>query len=212
MKNNIPICIFVPWTKEVGVSIKTENKWWQERAAKVSNNPAFFQILHWTGHPLPELLSFHIEGKIYIVGHGGAGKDIVSPAGITSPHILTAREVGERLIQSGLKPEFKGSLKCFTCSSASPIDAANGQESFAQLFADFMVSNGYTNCAFQGYTKSISSRANSDGHKKAGERASFLCIPLPWNTSVGTAKEYRASIKGRYNQDYEMKSKERTQV
>jgi hypothetical protein len=110
-----------------------------------------------------------LAGQVYIRGHGNPGDpEIQIGRGGQRVH---AKEVGLRLIKSGLSRKFSGEIKCYNCHSAE-ADPAAGKVAFAQLLADFMSSKGYKLCTYQGYAGQLDSfhKAGSTGtHKYSRE-------------------------------------------
>ncbi|WP_284321298.1 hypothetical protein [Dyella acidisoli] len=74
--------------------------------------------------------------------------------------VLTAKEVFNRLKQSGLKESFEGKIKCYNCHSAE------GYPCFAEALADEFEAAGYTRCRIYGYRGALSSKYDGvKGHK-----------------------------------------------
>ncbi|MDB5313963.1 MAG: hypothetical protein JWO38_8165 [Gemmataceae bacterium] len=122
------------------------------------------------GSPDPFLAAM-IDGQIYIRGHGMPG--FVSIEAARGAERLHYTEVVDRLIQSGLRREFCGAIKCYNCHSAEfpekdNPDPEQGKEPFAQMVANELYARGYKLCKFYGYIGSIDSnvKAGSSGTHK----------------------------------------------
>lgn len=91
-------------------------------------------------------------GYIYILGHGAAGYGNIADIDENGAIELSAAEVANRLIDSGLSTAFSGKIKCFNCNSSAE---GNGKPAFAKIFADEMRKRKYSNCQYFGYNRSI---------------------------------------------------------
>lgn len=88
---------------------------------------------------------------------------------------LKASDVVTRLIESGLKKEFAGTIKCYNCHSAE------GPKNFATALEKELTERGYKKCRIYGYTGAVSSMY--DGEYKTS------------NAPVGRARDARVEIK-----------------
>jgi hypothetical protein len=103
--------------------------------------------------------------QVYVRGHNDAtlGTGIQVARGGS---VLSAAEVGQRLIASGLKTRFQGKIKCYNCHSGEKF--AGYKSSFAQALADYLYNHGYKNCSYYGYEGALDSfyKAGSQGTHK----------------------------------------------
>lgn len=111
-----------------------------------------FKVIVYKPKTKSENLKKMQTGQIYILGHGAAGygsiADIDGKGGVE----LTATQVADRLIESGLSTAFSGKIKCYNCHSST---AGETGPAFAKLFADEMRSRQYEHCQYFGYDSSV---------------------------------------------------------
>jgi len=98
---------------------------------------------------------------IRIVGHGEAGSHKIScdEAGSNG---LSYEAVFDRLVTSGLKRSFAGTIDCHSCSSGVPRP---GSQSFAAKLANHLRLNGYLLISVVGYFGDL----NADYHDNGGK-------------------------------------------
>jgi hypothetical protein len=205
MKVTERILVFVPWNRKTGGSFGNDVDLWRNRALSTygkekSDSDEFFQVVYYENDgPIAAVRSVPLNAKIYICGHGGPGKNVVSPGSIKHSEVLTGALVGKRLRVAGLSVDFAGKIKCFNCNSATAVDGHDNYEgTFAREFADYMVSNGYTKASFQGYTASVKPPIRQDGRKIAA-RKNWTRI---FYSTVGKPRDHRANIQGTVEKKY----------
>jgi len=121
------------------------------------------------------LLGLTGSSQIYVRGHCLVGSPTVFSKSTGNPHgHLKFNEVADRLIDTGLRVDFSGKIKCYNCHSAEGIVP------FAQLFADYLYDKGYKQCTYYGYEGALESLPDTDGHK--------------YSTAGGRASKYRTQI------------------
>jgi hypothetical protein len=100
------------------------------------------------------------DGQIYIQGHGMPGQTSIEMG--RGGGYITAQQVVDKLITSGLPKTFFGKIKCYNCHSAE--EGAKREPAFAQVIANLMYAKGYKKCKFFGYIGRI------DSHVKDGSK------------------------------------------
>ena len=144
---------FIPWA--VSFEIFGEAVSWI-KAKK------FYNVVHYSKIKNP-VLYFTDDGEIYVHGHGDAGDPEISPGKGTLGSDLNYREVADRLIKTGLKKDFHGKIKLYSCMSG--VGRSGPNTSFANLFANYMRSQGYNNCTYHGYIGYLSGKRTENGYK-----------------------------------------------
>lgn len=168
--------LFVPWSRneepgfigqQSGQEYISTNQNWIDHARK--NNKEFVEI--WYTGTKHLLMAAMLDGQIYIRGHSEESLGEVFSGSYkkkdwygmgTGPAMkgnLDAHAVGLRLIETGLRQEFAGKLKCYNCWGA-----LGGKYGFAQKFADYMWEKGYKNCTFYGYRGAVDSFPDANLH------------------------------------------------
>jgi hypothetical protein len=132
-----------------------------------ANKPGDRIVEVWySGSPDPAIRSMRsASDTVYIRGHndGTLGTSIQVARG---GDVLSASQVADRLIASGLHKKFQGKIKCYNCHSAEKFDGF--KKSFAQAFADYLYNHGYDLCTYYGYEGALDSfyKAGSAGEHR----------------------------------------------
>ena len=135
-----------------GMEYEYKNQQW--RAAATAKHKDYVEVWY-TGSTSIILSALDASAVVYVRGHSMPGSaTIFTKAGGATSH-LTASEVGDRLIASGLRATFAGDIKCYNCHSADAGDA--GGDAFAQRLADYLFGKGFVTCRYWGYVGSMSS-------------------------------------------------------
>jgi hypothetical protein len=150
----------------------------------------------YSGNPDPTIQNLGVAtDQIYIRGHNDAtlGTSIQVARGGS---VLTAEEVAQRLIASGLRKRFQGKVKCYNCHSGEKF--AGFKSSFAQAIADYMYNHGYDNCTYYGYEGALDS-FYKEGTKGAHKyrRDKVITDGAMKQVEGGRASENRQQIKPR---------------
>lgn len=187
-----------------------KNEKWIKHADEKGNKATVVEFWY-TGQsdPLLRNLAFKTD-EVYIRGHGVEISDHPSIQVGQGGDVLGAKEVGERLITSGLRKRFQGKLKCYNCHSSELYGAKSDPEndrllplksSFAQAFADYMYNHGYSNCKYFGYEGSVDSfpKDGPDGVHKYRRDSQFDAEKGGVkDVAAGRASENRVRIFPRY--------------
>jgi hypothetical protein len=136
-----------------GMEYEYKNQEW--RKATRAKGKEYTEVWY-TGSTSILLSSLDATGVVYVRGHSMPGSPtIFTKSGGNESH-LQASEVGERLIESGLRESFGGDLKCYNCHSAE-ANPASGASGFAQRLADYLFDRGFVTCRYWGYAGALSS-------------------------------------------------------
>ena len=134
--------------------------------------------------------------QVYIRGHNDAtlGTSIQVARG---GQVLSAAEVGKRLIESGLRKRFQGKIKCYNCHSGEKFDGF--KSSFAQALADYMYNHGYDNCTYYGYEGALDSfyKSGSEGTHKYRRDKQIVGNAMK-QVEGGRARDNRTQIMPRF--------------
>jgi len=147
--------------------------------------------LFYTGNFIPILADLGADTQIYIRGHskpgfGGLfdhqthdeeGKAITRVTVnqdlqyvLDNPKLffsLTAAEVAKRLVASGLRDSYQGTIRCYNCHSGE------SKLGFAYNFAMAMADKGFNSCRIYGYKGMLSSTGHQDNvpdHKNSAQK------------------------------------------
>jgi hypothetical protein len=135
-----------------GMEYEYKNRQWL--AATAAKGKDYLEVWY-TGSMSIALSSLDASAVVYVRGHSLPGSPtIFTKVGGDTSH-LTASEVGDRLIASGLRESFAGDIKCYNCHSAD--SGTEGGDAFAQRLADYLFDKGFVTCRYWGYLGSMSS-------------------------------------------------------
>jgi hypothetical protein len=196
---------FIPW-KAGGALIPTGHSapedrrstfWWKFQNRNRSDRK--YARIFYNGSEHRELADA-TTGTIYIHGHGAAGDAKISniAKGHTIFKLVTEEEIGfdtvaDRLIESGLKPTFKGKIKCWSCNSIVERLQSTGKmanKSFAHSLAGYMRGKGYVSCSYYGYLGSI----DDIYHNRDGAFHRFSSLDSKGKYKVVRAKNRRSTV------------------
>lgn len=187
--------LFVAWEQADEKTAEAE-KWAEfgnKKEKKERTIPTNYQVVIYKPGTESEHLKKLQTGQIYILGHGARGfhsiGDIDGDPDKIKMNLLSAENVGDRLIESGLKTSFSGKIKCYNCDSSR---TRQGNPGFAQVFADYMRWKKYSKCEYFGYDSPVSSAHEDLGfgtHRNAlheMENGKYI--------SIGRAKDKRTKL------------------
>jgi len=137
---------------QFGLEYEYKNRKWKE--AMTVKNKLYTEVWY-TGSTSIILSGLDGSSVVYVRGHSLPGSATIFTHGGGKTSHLTAAEVGDRLIESGLRESFAGDLKCYNCHSADPGYA--GGDAFAQRLADYLFNKGFVTCRYWGYMGSMAS-------------------------------------------------------
>ncbi len=192
--NKADIVAFTEYGRAKGGS---NTEWIDWTAANQAGADKQVTAVWYSGNPDPIIQNLGVAtDQIYIRGHNDAtlGTGIQVARG---GQVLSAQEVGERLIKSGLRKRFQGKLKCYNCHSGEKF--AGFKSSFAQAFADYMYNHGYDTCTYYGYEGALDSfyKAGTQGTHKY-RRDKVVQDGAMKQVEGGRASENRLTITPRF--------------
>jgi len=167
--------VFVPWTLEDGARVIQQAKETFPEVSTASGNGKVYVHLNyqpWKQHEIIRSLSEFDE--IYLVGHGhpvSLARDAFYTGAQGESGRLPYEYACDRLIRSGLRPDWSGDLKIFSCYSANCGAMRFGERSLASVCASYLKEKGYA-CKVYGYESALRIERR-DGHKVLSNQTQF---------------------------------------
>jgi hypothetical protein len=185
--------LFVAWEKADEKTAEA-NAWAEFGNKKKRTIPTNYQVVIYKPGTESEYLKKLQTGQIYILGHGARGfhsiGDIDGDPDKIKINLLSAENVGDRLIESGLQTSFSGKIKCYNCDSSR---TRQGNPGFAQVFADYMRWKKYSKCQYFGYDSSVST-AHEDKAFGGTHRHALYEMEKGRYVAIGRAKDKRTKL------------------
>lgn len=131
--------LFVPWLLGF-TTAHDEAKRWSEADKKMFVWLAYDGEENWLMKRVGSL------DVVYLLGHGAPGEPRLWPEASLSGTFLSVEDLCRRLIRSGLPPNWRGHLKCYSCFSATGITRSGAEPKlpFAMQMASYARSQGYS--------------------------------------------------------------------
>jgi hypothetical protein len=167
--------LFVPWPVGESDLHQTARQWMGGAKTPTLWTP-------YTGNEDSVMARLTGMDVVYLLGHGRPGAPELWPERSLRGTPLHMKQVAGRLLHSGLRPAWSGSLKCYACWSASQLvaDPHPSERPLARQLAEHLREHGFR-CSVFGYEAETSS--NAAGASKSAYRAD--------GSRIGTASSVR---------------------